>query len=312
MLPIKNLQPMKLTRLLMLLCSAALFITVSSCKKKDTTPAFALVAPPAASSNITNTQVFSCTAVTNVLTYVFVFTAGSGPQITQTTTQNNCTVSNLLPGVTYTWHVLATLQDGSVQTSPTWSFMVAGNNNGIVPTLQQPSAGAADVCTSPTFSWSAVTGATTYDLTISTDAGFLYITKITTVSGTSYALPAAILTPGHILYYWRVSATGSGVNSATGSFTTVGLATTLTPANGATQVSLTPTSTWAAVPCATTYSLELSNYADFSPVLASQVVTGTTFTIPAGTPLSSGRTYYWHVKRSEDTVYSATSSFTTQ
>ncbi|MGK2857126.1 MAG: pre-peptidase C-terminal domain-containing protein [Thermoanaerobaculia bacterium] len=84
-------------------------------------------------------------------------------------------------------------------------------------TLSSPSASATGVSTSPTLSWGAVSGATSYDLYLSTASSPAFLKNVTSTSTT-----AGPLTAGTV-YYWRViakNACGSGTTSATRSFTT--------------------------------------------------------------------------------------------
>jgi hypothetical protein len=66
------------------------------------------------------------------------------------------------------------------------------------------------------------------------------------------------------------------------------------PANGATGVAVRPTFTWAAVPDANDYRIEISTSNTFTPVLIGATVTGTTFT-PA-VDLQNGTQYFWRVR----------------
>ena len=90
------------------------------------------------------------------------------------------------------------------------------------PTLLNPVDGVTDVSLTPTFTWSAASGADTYTLDIATDAGFTNIMhSASAIVGTSYALGAS-LDPG-ATYYWRVAAEnpcGASAYSGAYSFTT--------------------------------------------------------------------------------------------
>ena len=91
-----------------------------------------------------------------------------------------------------------------------------------VPSLTAPANTSTDVATSPTFTWSAVSGAENYVLEVSTSPTFSTIAYTATVSGTS-ATPTTPLT-GSTMYYWRVRATspcGASINSQVFSFTTL-------------------------------------------------------------------------------------------
>jgi hypothetical protein len=64
------------------------------------------------------------------------------------------------------------------------------------------------------------------------------------------------------------------------------------PANAASNQTLTPTLSWAAVPQTSTYLVEISTSPTFAPLVFQQVVTGTTLT----TPILLGSTnYFWRV-----------------
>ncbi len=80
------------------------------------------------------------------------------------------------------------------------------------PTLLAPSNGSLNASLKPTFSWSAVPGATAYLLEIATDIEFNNIVQSQMVSGTSYT-PGTSL-DSSTLYFWRVSASNACGNSA--------------------------------------------------------------------------------------------------
>ncbi|MFH0989562.1 MAG: SUMF1/EgtB/PvdO family nonheme iron enzyme [bacterium] len=88
------------------------------------------------------------------------------------------------------------------------------------PMLLSPSTGQTGVSKSPTLSWGVVSGATSYELQVSTNSSFspaIYI--LTGLTSVSY--PLSGLTYGTI-YYWRVRGAnldGNGPYSSTGSFT---------------------------------------------------------------------------------------------
>jgi hypothetical protein len=89
-------------------------------------------------------------------------------------------------------------------------------------TLTAPANGATNVSATPTFTWSAATGASTYDIQVATDAGFTNI--VASASGlTSTSWSGASLNTS-TTYYWRVKANnacGAGSYSDVFSFTTV-------------------------------------------------------------------------------------------
>ncbi|MEW5985309.1 MAG: S8 family serine peptidase [Chloroflexota bacterium] len=73
-----------------------------------------------------------------------------------------------------------------------------------------------------------------------------------------------------------------------------GVVTLVSPANGATEVSVTPTFTWNAASQATSYDLEVATDAGFSNVVYAATVVGTSHT--AATALQSETTHYWRVR----------------
>ena len=71
---------------------------------------------------------------------------------------------------------------------------------------------------------------------------------------------------------------------------------TNTPADGAVGVSNLPTLTWAAAGDANTYLVELATDINFSNLVSSSTVTGTSYAVT--TPLAGATTYYWRVTAS--------------
>ncbi len=73
------------------------------------------------------------------------------------------------------------------------------------PALVSPANAATNVATTPTFSWNAVAGASSYTLEIATDPTFVTIAASASgLTGTSFTPPAALNTGA--LFYWRVRA----------------------------------------------------------------------------------------------------------
>lgn|SRR5512135_1233097 len=124
-------------------------------------------------------------------------------------------VTGLGSGVTYYWRVRGVNIGGNGTWSSTWDF---SSTLGI-PTITSPN-GITLSGTGAWFIWSAVTGATNYNIQISTDSGFTAIVYEDTTSGTTVAISGLIVST---TYYWRVSAGDSpGISawSSTGTFTT--------------------------------------------------------------------------------------------
>ena len=91
-----------------------------------------------------------------------------------------------------------------------------------VPVLTAPANGALNVPATPTFTWNAATGASTYDIQVATDAGFSNI--VASASGLTGTTWSGASLNTNTMYYWRVKANnacGTGSYSTVFSFTTV-------------------------------------------------------------------------------------------
>ncbi len=124
----------------------------------------------------------------------------------------------------YYWRVRATEPVVSPW-STKWSFTTALGHTVVAPELLSPEAGAAEVSLKPLFQWSALAGADSYELIVSTDFSF---GNPTIVKMDEYALPATawqsnINLDYNTTYYWKIRAISSSDHSAwsaTGVFTT--------------------------------------------------------------------------------------------
>jgi len=128
------------------------------------------------------------------------------------------------PNTTYYWRVRAA-QPVLSPWSDKWAFTTSFGTKAIAPDLSCPEAGARGVPTKPVFQWSAVAGANSYELMVSTDASFSNPSILKTGA---YALPATAWQSNTPLnydttYYWKVRAiSGDSYSawSAVGAFTT--------------------------------------------------------------------------------------------
>ncbi len=186
------------------------------------------------------------------------------------------------------------------------------------PAGLSPCDGCVDVSVTPTLTWNAVSGATTYEVQVATDAGFASIVASQTgLASGSYA-PAG-LAEG-TTYFWRARGSNAGGTGpwASASFTTLVTPTApsaapsgLVPCNGCVDVSATPTLTWNAVSGAATYEVQVATDAGFASIVASQTGLATASFAPAG--LAEGTTYHWRVRGTNDVGPGpwASASFTT-
>ncbi len=133
-------------------------------------------------------------------------------------------LSTLKPTTTYYWRVRAiqpTLSPWSQQRSFTTQLGAAP----VTPQLLYPEAGAVNVPNRPIFQWSAMAGATSYELLVSTEPSF---TKPVIKKSADTALPATawqsdIVLEYSVTHYWKVRAWGAGTYSdwsAVGAFST--------------------------------------------------------------------------------------------
>lgn len=165
------------------------------------------------------------------------------------------------------------------------------------PILLHPIAGDT-VCTlTPTFSWSASSGGTSYRIQVSTDSTF-FTNLVINFSGTNtnYVTPSGILSY-NTNYYWRVNATGPGGTSGWSNVarfvipgTTIA-PTLVSPPNNAANISLTPTFTWNSVAGAVKYRLQINGG---PTTLIDTIITTNSFTITTNI-LTSNTMYYWRV-----------------
>ncbi|MCW5980834.1 MAG: choice-of-anchor D domain-containing protein [Bryobacteraceae bacterium] len=233
-------------------------------------------------------------------------TASSPPllHVTGPATGGMSWVDTLTAGTTYYWQVVAKNGAGSTS-SPVWSFTTLAVPG--APALTAPANGATGVSVTPTLAWTAGSGATSYDVYWGTAPSPQNIAP--SFRGTSYLLTG--LFP-ETKYYWKVVARNEAglTSSPVWSFTTPpppGAPTLLSPTQGATGVSLTPTLNWTGGGAATSHDVY------FGKASSPPLVTNTTATSYAPSGLAAGTRYYWKVvaKNGAGSKASAVWSFTT-
>jgi len=222
-------------------------------------------------------------------------------------------VSGLGSNTTYYWWVNGTNSLGTGAWSSVWSFTTGFG----APTLAAPSNGSTGQSISPTLSWNTVTGATSYNVLVSTSTSFTTtIANQTSLTGLSASVSGlANGTP----YYWEANAMNTGETSAWSnvwSFTTIvaapGAPTLALPSSGSTGVAILPTLSWNTVTGATSYSVLVSTSTGFTTTIASQAgVTGLSASVSG---LANSATYYWEANATNaggTSVWSSMWSFTT-
>ena len=293
-----------------------------------TTPGTGVGTPTAVSPAGTTTTLvptFQWTAVTGANGYYLTIidkthnvaiVSNLGPIVGTSTVVN----VPLTSGDSYQWYVSAWKNTGVLGLAATQSFTVSAASLG-VPTLTSPTGGVTSV--TPTLSWSPVTGASGYlvslvdDTVFDTFASSNSIAALIPVSGTTYT-PPSHLTGGHT-YSWSVSAafTINGVpvqgpvsSSAVFSVSPEPIPTLSGPSG--TVNTVTPSFQWTSVPGATYYGLVLvdstGGTSGQQALLAGNLTSGTA-SLPLfmnGTsysplmPLKNGDTYQWYVQAYDD------------
>ena len=173
-----------------------------------------------------------------------------------------------------------------------------------VARLTSPAAGATVTSATPTFTWSAVPGASGYLVYISDPNGYdpeeFFLTSAATVNVNSY-VPSNDLLDGHT-YQWQVcpvfttnGVTSIGPTSDPIEFNVSVPGTTTLDAkdDSGTLNTATPTLQWSPVPGASGYDLFLQDTTTGTQVFDPLPVTTTSFAVIA--PLNNGDTYQWDV-----------------
>jgi hypothetical protein len=146
-------------------------------------------------------QVFFGSASTNLPLYATV----NAPGVTSA-------VYNLNPGTTYYWQVAA-IVGGSTATSAVFSFTTPGSQTFSPPGLVWPSNGSTGNATSLNVQWTAVMGATQYNVSFGTSSTNL--TPYVTVAAPGVNAPFYNLNSG-ATYYWQVTAVDANGRTAAG------------------------------------------------------------------------------------------------
>jgi hypothetical protein len=188
------------------------------------------------------------------------------------------------------------------------------------PVLASPANGVTNQSVSPTLTWNASSGATSYHLQVSSSSTFSpLVYDNASLTGTSQGVSGLA---NSTLYYWRVCASNSGGTSAysaawgltTSPATLVpppapGLAS---PLNGSTGISTNPPLSWYSSTGATAYEVQVASDAQFTAIVWDHANVGTTSDNVTG--LAKGVSYFWRVKASNGagtSSWSAANNFTT-
>jgi hypothetical protein len=165
-----------------------------------------LTAPANGAAGVSVTPTLTWSGVSGASSYDVYFGTASAPPLVTSVTGTAFQPGTLSAGVTYYWRIVARDASNSAS-SAVYSFTTAGGSvSG--PTLLSPAIQATGVSLTPVMQWTAVPGATVYDLYIGTNPS---PSRIGTVSSTSVTVSGF---RSGVTYYWKVVARSSTASSS--------------------------------------------------------------------------------------------------
>jgi len=173
-----------------------------------------LAAPANGATGVAIPAALSWNASSGATSYrVQVSTSSSFATLTydQSVTGTSTSVGGLSTNTVYYWRVNASNGSGTSGWSATWSFTTGSASPPAAPTLISPANAANNVPRSPTLSWNASSGATSYRVQVSTSSSFGTLDYDQSVTGTSTTVSGL---GSRVSYYWRVNASNGGGTSA--------------------------------------------------------------------------------------------------
>ncbi|NVO01902.1 MAG: T9SS type A sorting domain-containing protein [Bacteroidetes bacterium] len=195
-----------------------------------------------------------------------------------------------------------------------FAIQIFANTTIYAPTLNSPANGAIDQMPNALLDWSAVSGATSYEVQIDQDSLF--------PAPTSYIATVTAKNASELLfntkYYWRVRALSTAGNSGWSTFrnfTTIVKITNLTsPNNGATNITPQFDLEWTAITGVTNYDYQIDTSSTFSSsILVYGSVSGTTPKYTTNN-LLYGTQHYWRIRARhsfDTTIWTPSRNFTT-
>jgi photosystem II stability/assembly factor-like uncharacterized protein len=267
-----------------------------------------LVSPSAGEQLLYNKPTFDWENVPDAATYTIQLAANQSFTLGLTTfkiTASNYTPASLLsPKRTFYWRVRRNTASG---TAGTWSQVRNFNtaNPPGVPQLVSPASASLVTNYQPKLDWSTVTlpaytAFDHYQVQLATDVQFnnIQLTQNVAGIGNSFYTLTSPLSPNAI-YYWRVRSFNSqgqySIWSAVKNFRTVIVPPSLvSPLNGVTPNSLSPSFDWSDVVGASKYTIQFSKSPVFSSVFASASSRTSSYTRTANLPANI--VFYWRVQ----------------
>jgi hypothetical protein len=279
------------------------FITTSS--REPAAGSLAKSTPANGASSVSIPVALSWGAASGATAYQYCVSTSTGTcpgnSWTSTGTQTTATVSSLAAGTPYYWQVQAYVSGAWVNadSGTWWSFTTQA-----APALFNkltPSTGATGQTDPVTLTWSAASGATAYQVCVTTTSTGTCDTGWQS-AGTLLSIQLSSFTAG-ATYYWQVQAEVSGARVSADSGTWWNFVmqaapasfAKLTPVSGTANLTSSVAVTWASV----------TNNSGFEYCLSSTGPTCTTWTANALSTtttfsgLSNG-TYYWQVRATVD------------
>jgi photosystem II stability/assembly factor-like uncharacterized protein len=172
-----------------------------------------LLSPANGTTGVATNPTLTWNASSGAISYQLQVSTSSGFSSTMYDQSNLTTTSQQVTGlsnsVTYYWRVRASNSAGpSGWSTPVWNFTAT---SGVVapqaPTLSSPANGTTGVAINPTLKWNASSGATSYQLQVSTSSGFsTTVYDQSNLTGTSQQVSGLA---NSATYYWRVKASNS-------------------------------------------------------------------------------------------------------
>jgi hypothetical protein len=226
----------------------------------------------------------------------------------------------LSEGTQYYWRVRASDPLRTSDWSTIFNFTTLTTPLAL-PVLQAPANNSTNLDpTSVILDWSDVSEATSYEIQLSGNSGFSPVETFTSNTST-YTLDQTVL-DYESQYFWRVKALNSTKQSdftAGWSFSTMQAAlpvpSLIAPANGATNVSITPSLDWSNIAGATSYGLQVATDNAFTNLtIDASGLDESMYTVLSGT-LNFNTTYYWRANASDGSrtsEWSTVRNFTTE
>jgi hypothetical protein len=260
--------------------------------------AFSKTSPANTANGVTTPPTLSWGTSSGATSYEYCYATTTGcTNWTSAGAATSTVLSGLKYSQVYYWQVRAVNAGGTTlaNSGTYWSFTTEQTPPPAAFSKTGPANGATDVPTTPTLSWEASSGATSYQYCYANYNGCTNWVSV----GTSTSVPIAGL--GNSLpYYWQVRAVNAaGITQANSgtywSFTTVGPApgafSKVSPGNAATSVATNPTLSWSPSNGATSYDYcyaTTSGCTDWTSVgiSTSVVISG----------LNNSQVYYWQVR----------------